>query len=175
MDVLRRWRWIEKDGWIRSRWSWRDACLPRPTRRTDSNGMDPVSKEGRSVWQMGSNGRQQGLQTHTSREKDGLLRPTAMHRAVRAQADPSNAQPRRMAVRLGLRWVRTGMDVEISISFELMRCVLRTGCDVLVNRGAVCLSPLCGKDDSLFFFFNAFSFLGRRVSMCLLDGRRIVV
>ena len=75
----------------------------------------------------------------------------------------------------GLRWVRTGVDVEISISFELIRCLLPTGCDVVVNRCAVCLSPLRGKDDSFFFFFNALSFLRRRVSMCLLDGRRILV
>ena len=59
--------------------------------------------------------------------------------------------------------------------FEFILCLLRTGCDVVVNRCAVCLSLLRGKDDSLFFFFNALSFLRQRVSRCLLDGRRIPV
>ena len=44
-----------------------------------------------------------------------------------------------------------------------------------MNRCVVCLSLLRGVDDSLFFFFNAFSFLRQRVSRCLLDGRRIPV
>ena len=69
----------------------------------------------------------------------------------------------------------TGPSVQISISFEFILCVLRTGCDVVVNRCAVCLLLLRGNDESLFFFFNAFSFLRQRVSMCLLDGRRIPV
>ena len=59
--------------------------------------------------------------------------------------------------------------------FEFILCLLRSGCDVVVNCCAVCLSLLRGVDDSLFFFFNALSFLRQRVSTCLLDGRRIPV
>ena len=65
--------------------------------------------------------------------------------------------------------------VNMSISFEFVLCLLRTGCDVVVNHCAVCLSLLRGVDDSLFFFLNALSFLRQRVSMCLLDGKRIPV
>lgn len=67
------------------------------------------------------------------------------------------------------------LGVDISTSFEFLLCVLCTGCDVVMNRCAVCLLLLRGKDDSLSFFLNAFSFLRQRVSMCLLDGRRIPV
>lgn len=45
--------------------------------------------------------------------------------------------------------------METWISFEFMLCLLRTGCDVVVNRGAVCLSLLRGEEDSLLFSFDS--------------------
>jgi len=59
--------------------------------------------------------------------------------------------------------------------FELKLCNPRTGCDVVVNHWAVCLSLLRDVFDRLSSFFYVVSFLRQRVSMCPFGGGRIPV
>ena len=59
--------------------------------------------------------------------------------------------------------------------FELKLCNPRTGCDVVVNHWAVCLSLLRDVFDRMSSFFYVVSVLRQRVSMCPFGGGRILV
>ena len=68
-----------------------------------------------------------------------------------------------------------GTFLKYRFLFELKLCNPRTGCDVVVNHWAVCLSLLRDVFDRLFSFFYVVSFLRQRVSMCPFGGGRIPV
>ena len=97
------------------------------------------------------------LSSTKPRDVDGTRR-----RAIGSETRAKAPMPEPSPSPSSLHQQQTARVVKISISSEFILCLLHTGCDVVVNRCAVCLSLQRGVFDAVFCFFNAFSFLRKR-------------